>query len=118
MKIFSAIIFSSLLAFIFNANPCVPDHGVDYLSDCSYLSVWEGDLCCMVTYTDYENEVYHVCYEITAHMIYHFEDYDSRMKDVIESYYPGAPSIDTIDYFYCSSKFVKLSFFALLLILL
>ena len=118
MKIFSAIIFSSLLAFIFNSDPCIPDHGVYYPSDCSYLSVWEGNFCCMITYTDSKSNTYNVCYELDLVMIYNFDDYYYTIKGVIESYYPRAPSIYSIDYFECSSKFVKLSFFALLLILL
>ena len=68
MKIFSFIIFCALIEFILNAY-CEPGYndGVYYLYECSKLTTYnyEENICCMVTYTDYEDDTYNVCYEFS-----------------------------------------------------
>ncbi len=71
----------------------------------------------MITYTDNADNTYHVCLEMDAKMLIHYEQYKSQIKDFIDSYYGPASYVSNLDYYSCSSDFIKFSFLALLLIL-
>ena len=123
MKIFSLLIFSSLIAFILNLyrEECNPSYqyGFVSLSTCSRLGKkYDFDECCMINYTDEEDNVYNVCVEFDAKMLTHYEQYKSGIKTFIRSYYPLHPRVKTLNHLYCSSKYIKFSFLALLLVLL
>ena len=122
MKIFSLLIFSSLIAFIFNlyTSQCNPSYlnGQVSLYTCSRLAkAYPINECCMITYTDNGDNTYHVCLEMDAKMLIHYEQYKSQIKDFIDSYYGPTSYVSTLDYYSCSSDFIKFSFLALLLIL-
>ena len=120
MRNLSLFIFSSLIAFIFN-DACTPAYlsGVDSLSKCSNLSIIspEYNECCMITYTDENSDTYKVCYEMSAKIIIHYEQYIQLIKNDIQGFYPNSPRVKSIDYYVCSSNYLKVSLFALFLIL-
>lgn len=119
MKNISLIIFSSLIAFILNL-PCNPLHngGVEYTSQCVLLEKsYIYNECCKITYTDYDDKTYSVCYELSAYDIFHFEQVKQTIKDIIFSFYPDAPKIYSIDYYTCSSTYLKVALLSLVLIL-
>ena len=122
MKIFSLLIFCSLIAFIFNTQNslCYPDYrnGDVSVGICSRVTPsYEGNECCMITYTDTADTVYKVCYEMDAKRLIHFDYYKSEIKNIIDSIYGATSTVRSIDYYTCSSGFIKFSFLALLLIL-
>ena len=122
MKIFSLLIFCSLIAFIFNLydSQCNPSYanGQVSLYTCSHLEKYYSlNECCMISYTDTAGESWKVCLEMDAHMLIHYEQYKSEIKKEINKYYGPASIVDTLDYYYCSSNFIKFSFLALLSIL-
>ena len=77
-----------------------------------------GNECCMISYTDEEGDKYNVCIEFDAYMLTHYEQFKSEIKTFIHEYYVGFPYVSSLDYLYCSSKYIKFSLFALLLVLL
>ena len=124
MKVFSLLLFISLIAAFISSeeeimacNPYVRQGDVNrkYCADIGRNFI--DNECCMVTYTDNDSTVYHVCVLMNAHMITHFEQYKRSISDHINSYYPLPALVSTIDYFECSSNYLKLSLLALLLIL-
>ena len=123
MKIFSLLIFSSLIAFIFNfyEGLCSPDYlnGTVSLSICTNArKVYSVNECCMISYTDEEGTSHNVCIEFDAKMLTHYEQLENDIKKFIHSYYSLYPDISSLDNLYCSSEYIKFSLLALLLVLL
>ena len=119
MRILSILLFSSLIAFIFN-DPCTPAYknGVNSLSQCSGLQKsYLYNECCMITYTDDNGDTYKVCYEMSANTITHYEQNIQLIKDAISNTYSHFPRVKSLDNYVCSSNYLKVSLFALLLIL-
>ena len=128
MKIFSLLIFCSLIAFIlsiYTLSECNPSYnnGQVSLSMCSKVpKFYPVNECCMITYTDNNDETYHVCLEMDAKMLTHYEQQISEIKHFIDSYYYHPEEtynsqVVTLDDYICSSNYIKFSFLALLLIL-
>ena len=125
MKIFTHLIFISLISLFISTqddsyycNPGIYKGDVSLRTCAEIGRSFTYNECCMITYTDTESNVYHVCYVLSARSIIHFDHNIELIKQNIQSYYPKDPLVSTIDYFECSSKYVQLSFLALLLILL
>ena len=122
MRILSLLVFCSLIAFILNqygaiCNPGV-HNGVSYLSDCSSLpKSYDYNECCMISYTDYDGYSYKVCYEMDAKTIIHYLKNKQEIKDYIYSLHFTSAEVKDLDYFVCSSKYLKMSLLALALIL-
>ena len=125
MKIFSLLIFISLISsfifYVYDNTYCRPDYnqGAVSLTICSHVEKsFKGNECCMISYTDEEGDNYDVCIEFDAFMLTHYEQFKSEIKTFIHSYYPNAPYVSSLNNLYCSSKYIKFSFLALLLVLL
>ena len=125
MKIFSLLIFISLISsfifYVYKDTYCRPDYnnGAVSLSICSRVAKsFDGNECCMISYTDEEGDHYNVCVEFDAYMLTHYEESKSEIKTFIHSYYQSYPYVSTLDNLYCSSKYITFSFLALLLVLL
>ena len=125
MKIFSLLIFISLISsfifYVYENTYCRPDYknGAVSLSICSRVAKsFDGNECCMISYTDEEGDHYNVCVEFDAYMLTHYEESKSEIKTFIHSYYQSYPYVSTLDNLYCSSKYIRFSFLALLLVLL
>ena len=122
MRILSLLIFCSLIAFIFNqlGGICDPAYknGVDRLKDCSSVDKASNyNECCMIAYTDYDGESFKVCYEMDARTIIHYEQNKQKIKDYISKTYSNNAEVKDLDYYECSSKYLKMSLLALALIL-
>ena len=92
MKIISVLLLCSLIAFTISTSvTCNPgyNNGVSYAQQCLYATV---------------GTVY-------------FKNYDATLKNLIESYYPLSPRVDSLIDFQCTSNYLKISLFALLLFL-
>ena len=123
MKIFSLIIFSSLITFIFRLyeGECSPKYNQSEvsLSICTGLrKIYYVNECCMISFTDEDGTSYNVCIEFDAKMLTHYEQYKSEIKNFIQSDYSLHPNVNSLDNLYCSSKYIKFSFLVLLLVLL
>ena len=122
MKIISVLLLCSLIAFTISTSvTCNPgyNNGVSNAQQCLYATVTagSGNVCCMIHYLDRENNYYKVCAEFNAQKIVYFKNYDATLKNEIESYYPLSPRVDSLIDFQCTSNYLKISLFALLLFL-
>ena len=121
MKIISVLLLCSLIAFTISATvTCNPgyNNGVSNAQQCLYATVGTpGNVCCMIHYLDRDSNYYKVCAEFNANMIVYFKNYDATLKNLIESYYPLSPRVDSLIDFQCTSNYLKISLFALLLFL-
>ena len=120
MKIISVLLLCSLIAFTISTSvTCNPgyNNGVSNAQQCLYATVHTGNVCCMIHYLDRESNYYKVCAEFNAQMIVYFKNYDATLKNEIESYYPLSPRVDSLIDFQCTSNYLKISLFALLLFL-
>ena len=120
MKLFSFLIFSSLISFMSNldASLCSPDYLNGDVNPyiCSRLPTASSDNeCCMIYFTGEDEASYRVCFEMTARMIIHFNEYKSQIEKLIDE--QSHFYVFYIDNYSCSSKFIKVSFLALLLVL-
>ena len=122
MKIISVLLLCSLIAFTISTSvTCNPgyNNGVSNAQEClsATVTVDSGNVCCMIHYLDRESNYYKVCAEFTAQMIVYFKNYDATLKNEIERYYPLSPRVDSLIDFQCTSNYLKISLFALLLFL-
>ena len=122
MKIISVLLLCSLIAFTISTSvTCNPgyNNGVSNAQQCLYatVTVGSGNVCCMIHYLDRDSNYYKVCAEFNANMIVYFKNYDATLKNLIESYYPLSPRVDSLIDFQCTSNYLKISLFALLLFL-
>ena len=122
MKIISVLLLCSLIAFTISTSvTCNPgyNNGVSNAQEClsATVTVDSGNVCCMIHYLDRESNYYKVCAEFTAQMIVYFKNYDATLKNEIESNYPLSPRVDSLIDFQCTSNYLKISLFALLLFL-
>ena len=122
MKIISVLLLCSLIAFTISTSvTCNPgyNNGVSNAQEClsATVTVDSGNVCCMIHYLDRESNYYKVCAEFNAQKIVYFKNYDATLKNEIERYYPGYPRVDSLIDFQCTSNYLKISLFALLLFL-
>ena len=118
MKLFSFLLFISLIAFIFSSD-CKPSNSffIYFVSQCSGKSkVYSENECCRISYYDYDGDLYYTCYEMSAKEITHFDSYKSRIKSVINSNL-WTHTAWTIYGYECSANYLSISIFALLLTL-
>ena len=120
MKAFLSILLSCLISLSLSAE-CNPgaNHGVSSLNECKGLQMNYPNYnqCCMIRYVDTKGTTYNCCYEMSANIIVHFEQNKAKIKDDIDKAYPGYPNADTIKKYECSSKYLKISILALILVL-
>ena len=121
MKAFLFVLLSCLISLSLSGD-CNPgaNNGVKTLSDCKSLSmdVPIYNQCCMINYVDTSGTTYNCCYEMSANILIHFEQYKAKIKEDIDRYYyPSHPRADTIKKYECSSKYLKISILALILVL-
>ena len=120
MKAFLFVLLSCLISLSLSGE-CNPraNNGVKTLSECKSLSmdVPNYNQCCMINYVDTSGTTYNCCYEMSANIIVHFEQNKAKIKDDIDKAYPGYPNADTIKKYECSSKYLKISILALILVL-
>ena len=120
MKAFLSILLSCLISLSLSAQ-CNPgaNHGVSSLNECKGLQMNYPNYnqCCMIKYVDTQGTTYNCCYEMSANIIVHFEQNKAKIKDDIDKAYPGYPNADTIKKYECSSKYLKISILALILVL-
>ena len=121
MKIISVLLLCSLIAFTISTSvTCNPgyNNGVSNAQECLSATIeTPGNVCCMIHYLDRDSNYYKVCAEFNAHKIVYFKNYDATLKNEIESYYPLSPRVDSLIDFQCTSNYLKISLFALLLFL-
>lgn len=126
MKNFSFLIFASLISLFTSLSPEEEYNLCNVNIERGKVSrrfcadqgrSFKENICCMVTYTDTESQDYHVCYLMTAKKIIYFEQFYEEIRNEIKYYYSEYAPVSTINYFECSSKYLKLTFLAILSLL-